>query len=1403
PSVAASATSTTALPNLTFEFTPDFAVTPTQTSPVPNQQFNISNLFYWTNVIHDVFYNYGFTEAGGNFQEDNLGRGGVGGDYLKAEAQDGSGTNNANFATPPDGSRPTMQMYLWTLSTPQRDGDVDHGIVTHEHGHGIGKRVTGGPANTGCLSSAETQGEGISDYFGLMLTQDWSTATLTTGFDSPRGVGMYALNQPQNGPGIRPKRYTTNFAINGDTYANLPGQAIPHGVGYLWCTMLWEMTWEVINDVGSISPNIYDNTAPGGNIVALNLVMEGLRIQPCQPGFVDAKNAILQADMNLYGGVHQCAIIRAFARRGVGVNALQGSVSSINDQTPDFTGGGPVMEFTQNGAAGIPEGQNIIYNHAITANCEALSNYTLRDTLPLNVNFVSATNGGTYNGATRVVSWPVNLAVNATGNYGLTVQIAPGSYFPPNVLIDEPVPTTTISPFWTEASTTTNHWIAHNVRSHSAPNSFFSPDVSVNSDQTLTTTNSIALGANPPTLSFWHRYEFEGTSFDGAVLEISTDGGSNWSDIGEANIVQNGYTGTISSSFGSVLAGRRAWTGDATTFKETIVNMTPYANQANVKLRWRMASDNSIGDVGWNVDDIKLQEIAQVNMRSNLFDDLDVRVDYQDTVTVILPPSGPVNPTVTIDQAVAQADPTSNTPINFTVVFDQPVTGFATGDVDLSSSTAPGTLVGTVTGTGTTYNVAVSGMTGDGTVIATIPANVCVNTNSDPNLASTSTDNSVTWNLVPANDLCANAIPIACGSTTLGTTVNATTDAGVPICSGVSVTSPGVWYTFTGNGGNVTLSLCTGTTYDSKISVYSGSCGSLVCVGADDDGCGVFAGPSTVTVPTTNGTTYHVLVHGFGGATGPFELTLDCCPTLSVDPVADQTVCAGASTTAVHFTGMEPATVYSWTNDNTAIGLAASGNGDIASFTATNATNAPIVANITVTPTYSGCPDGTPTTFKITVNPTPNTTATPDAQTVCSGSAITPIVLTSNVSGASFSWTRDNAGITGIAMSGNGNIMGSLTNNGTATVTVTFTITASANGCSGPSTTATVDVLPTPTVNPIADQTVCNGEMTAPVNFTSAVPGVTYNWTNSNTAIGLAASGTGDIAAFTATNATLVPITGTITVTPQLVLPGAVTFSGSLLPGDPTLGYRINRNGVVSSCASPKTWPGNFGSGPYFYDTYSLTNNTGADQCVTVDYQSSTGNFVHVSAYNGSFDPSNQAANYLADGGTSAGTSPLSFSFTAPAGSTIVFVVFDPNNTTVPGYTVTVNGLPTTCSGPTESFDITVNPTPTITCPTNITVPSPVGACSLPVNYTPTVTGTPAPTLSYVLTGATTGSGAGSGSGSTFNVGVTTVTITATNICDVVSCSFTVTVTDSQLPTVTDQPDDATVCVGSNAVFSV
>jgi Zinc metalloprotease (elastase) len=89
----------------------DFATAPNTES---NKTVAVQNLFYLNNVIHDTLYRHGFTEVAGNFQVDNFGKGGRGSDAVQAEAQDGSGTDNANFATPPDGRAPRMQMFLFT-----------------------------------------------------------------------------------------------------------------------------------------------------------------------------------------------------------------------------------------------------------------------------------------------------------------------------------------------------------------------------------------------------------------------------------------------------------------------------------------------------------------------------------------------------------------------------------------------------------------------------------------------------------------------------------------------------------------------------------------------------------------------------------------------------------------------------------------------------------------------------------------------------------------------------------------------------------------------------------------------------------------------------------------------------------------------------------------------------------------------------------------------------------------------------------------------------------------------------------------------------------------------------------------------------------------------------------------
>ena len=216
-------------------------------------------------------------------------------------------------------------------SGPEIDGDFDNGIIVHEYGHGISNRLTGGPNVTGCLGNAEQMGEGWSDWFGLMMTMKPGD----TG-SKVRGIGTYASGQPTTGRGIRPAPYSTDFGVNNFTYAatnNAAAISQPHGIGFVWSTMLWDMTWALIDKYG-YDEDIYHGT--GGNNMAMQLVIDGLKLQPCRPGFVDGRDAILLADQLNNGGANQELIWRAFANRGLGYSAKQGLTTNRSDQVEAF-----------------------------------------------------------------------------------------------------------------------------------------------------------------------------------------------------------------------------------------------------------------------------------------------------------------------------------------------------------------------------------------------------------------------------------------------------------------------------------------------------------------------------------------------------------------------------------------------------------------------------------------------------------------------------------------------------------------------------------------------------------------------------------------------------------------------------------------------------------------------------------------------------------------------------------------------------------------------------------------------------------------------------------------------------------------------------------------------------------
>ncbi len=621
----------------------NFAYDPATQEPLSpaSQNGEVTDAFYWTNLYHDRLYRLGFTESSGNFQNDNFGRGGVAADRIRAEMQDSSSTNNANFTTPADGGRGRMQMYLFPNPAPDRTSGLDHDVLLHELTHGLSNRLhVNGAGLTSTMARA--MGEGWSDVYARALlstasepvaavypTGGWVTYLLASGYTSNYYYGIRRFPYaPLSVTGVngRPHNPLT-FADIDSTQMNLADGAYPnnpilgttafqvHNAGEVWASALFEVRARLIARLGFAT----------GNERFLQFVTDGMKLDGANPTFLSGRNAILTAALAGGGTVQDLADIWAgFAVRGMGVSAqitdvLNGRVVQAFD-VPGITAGASALlsESLPNGRLDPTEVVGVslcIVNNGAAASGSVLA--TLQASGGVTAPSAAQSYGAIAVGATvcRTFTFTVSAACGAqlvatlatTESGGsprsLTYTMDVGSQTVMLAQAFDAVAAPALPGGWTSvvvSAVTVNAFATSTATPDTAPNRAFAANPNVVTDNALVSP-VFPVPATGATVSFRNSYSTE-PGFDGGVLELAIAGGP-WQDVVAAGgtFLQNGYNASI-SAVSSPLNGRSAWTGSSGGYVTTSVRLPAAASGQNVQLRWRLATDDSVSATGWGID---------------------------------------------------------------------------------------------------------------------------------------------------------------------------------------------------------------------------------------------------------------------------------------------------------------------------------------------------------------------------------------------------------------------------------------------------------------------------------------------------------------------------------------------------------------------------------------------------------------------------------------------------------------------------------------------------------------------------------------------------------------------------------------------------------------------------------
>jgi extracellular elastinolytic metalloproteinase len=273
-----------------------------------------TNLFYHHNLFHDYFYKLGWSEAAGNLQAVNFGKGGMDGDPILGLVQAGAvsggeptytGRDNAYMLTLPDGIPAWSGMFLWepikgAFEGEYTDGDFDAGIIYHEYSHALSNRYVAGGESLNSHQSG-SMGEAWGDWFAMHYL-------IKNGLQKEPVVGAYVTGNQERG--IRSWALDDAPLHFGDIGFDIVGPEV-HADGEIWASILWHVRANLIGALGKEE----------GESVAEHLVMDAMPISVPDPSMDDMRTAILSVDQDRYGGKHYDLLWKAFAQRGLGASA--------------------------------------------------------------------------------------------------------------------------------------------------------------------------------------------------------------------------------------------------------------------------------------------------------------------------------------------------------------------------------------------------------------------------------------------------------------------------------------------------------------------------------------------------------------------------------------------------------------------------------------------------------------------------------------------------------------------------------------------------------------------------------------------------------------------------------------------------------------------------------------------------------------------------------------------------------------------------------------------------------------------------------------------------------------------------------------------------------------------------